>query len=214
MRMSAETTTAPVCRQCARPLVNPQRCAGCGTFQPADPRRDHFATLALPRRFDVDEALLERRLVQFGRELHPDRAAADGCQRTLAVLGAAQLNEAYGVLKDPYRRGEYLLRLEGGRSAAEDKAVPDGFLEAMLEEREEVEEALAAGGEAPAAVERRLERKLEALGAELSLGFRELAGAGDRASRLDRLRRTLNEMAYHRGQLREMREAAHRREGA
>jgi hypothetical protein len=73
--MNVSTIAAPACRECGRALENPQRCRACGAFQPPDPHRDHFLTLALPRRFDVDEALLERRLVEFGRDLHPDRVA-------------------------------------------------------------------------------------------------------------------------------------------
>jgi molecular chaperone HscB len=212
--MNAATTSAPTCRSCSRPLENPQRCRACGTIQPHDPLRDHFATLGLPRRFDLEEVEIERRLVDFGRDLHPDRAAADGCQRTLAVLGAAQVNEAYGVLKDPYRRGEYLLKLEGGRAASEDKSVPEGFLEIMLEEREEVEQALAQGGERLARARTPLEEKLAELERELSAGFGQIAAAADRGAVLARLRRTLNVMAYYRGQLRDLREAARHPEGA
>ena len=210
--MTLATTSPPVCKQCGRPLENPQRCRECGTFQPSDPHRDHFATLALPRSYDVDETLLERRLVAFGRDLHPDRA--EGCQRTLAVLGAAQVNEAYGILKDPYRRGEYLLRLLGGKSATEDKSVPAGFLEAMLEERESLEEALGRGGDPVVAIRRRFDAKLAELAQELSRGFAGLDRAPDRAAALVAMRRTLNVMAYYRGLLRDLREAAHRSDGA
>ncbi len=207
---------APVCRQCSRPLQNPQRCRECGSFQPPDPHRDHFATLALPRGFDVDEALLERRLVDFGRDLHPDHVGrvGEGCQRAFAVLAAAQVNEAYGVLRDPYRRGEYLLRLEGGRTATEDKSVPAGFLDEMLEEREELEQALSGGDAELARTRGRFERKIADLAAELARGFAALPSDGERAAALDRLRRTLNVMAYFRGLLRDLREAAHQKESA
>jgi len=197
-----------VCVQCAKPLENPQRCRACGTFQHPDPLRDHFATLALPRSFDVDGGLLERRLVAFGRDMHPDLAGLDGCQRTLAVLGAAQVNDAYGVLKDPYRRGEYLLKLSGGKTATEDKSVPDGFLEAMLEERDALDAALESGGEALDRTRERFERKLADLTSELSRGFRELGHGGDRVAQLAALRRSLNVMAYYRGLLRHLRETA------
>jgi molecular chaperone HscB len=214
-------SAAPVCRECARPLENPQRCRACGAFQPPDPRRDHFLTLALPRRFEIDESLLERRLVEFGRDLHPDKVG-DGCQRAFAVLAAAQVNEAYGILKDPYRRGEYLLRLEGGKSANEDKAVPPGFLESMLEERETLEQALDTGGEEVERARRGFEQKLRELGGELARAFARLPPAGApahvpsavRDAELSALRRTLNVMAYYRGLLRDLRETERLKEGA
>jgi DnaJ-domain-containing protein 1 len=119
------------------------------------------------------------------------------------------VNEAYGVLKDPYRRGEYLLRLEGGKTAHEDKSVAEGFLESMLEEREALEAAMTAGGDALAGARKHFQDELAALARQLARGFAELAAAADRTPKLAALRRTLNVMAYYRGLLRDLREAAH-----
>ena len=201
--------SAPTCTRCARSLVNPQRCRECGAFQPLDARRDHFATLALPRTFNVDEEALERRVVEFSRDLHPD-LAGDPSLRARAVLGAAQVNEAFGVLRDPYRRAEYLLALEGGKTSTQDKSVPDGFLEQMLDERDEVEQALASGGDAVKRLEDRFEKRLFDAVLELARGFTALAALTtptDRAKELTVLRRTLNVMAYYRSLRRELREA-------
>jgi Fe-S protein assembly co-chaperone HscB len=197
--------------KCAAALVNPQRCRACGTFQPPDPRRDHFATLALPRAFPIDAALLERRVVEFGRELHPDLSGGDAAARTRAVLASAQLNEAFSVLRDDGRRAEYLLRLEGGPSASEDKSVPDGFLERVLEERAALEEALAADAAAVDAVRARFEAEIAARTAEIARLFESLAHAPDRATPLRRLRAALNVVAYYRGLVRDLREALRER---
>jgi molecular chaperone HscB len=203
---------ATPCVRCGARLENPQRCRACGTFQPPDPRRDHFATLALPRAYAVDTALLERRVVDFGRDLHPDRSGGEAAARTRAVLAAAQVNEAYAILRDDYRRGEYLLSLEGGRSAADDKSVPDGFLERMLDERMELEEALAG---APADIERvraKFDAQLAAVGADVASRFAALATATDRERALAGLRAALNVMAYYRGLARDLREAVREKE--
>ncbi len=196
------------CASCAQPLENPQRCRGCGVFQPPDPRRDHFATLALPREFALDEALLERRVVAFGRDLHPDLAGSDPVARTRAVLGSAQLNEAYSILRDPYRRAEYLLKLAGGKSASDEKSVPPGFLESMLDERDALDAALAEGKAAVATTRERFEQRLRAMAAEIGELFVGLDTADDRARRLETLRQRLNVMAYYRSLLRDLREAA------
>ena len=200
------------CVRCGARLENPQRCRACGTFQPPDPRRDHFATLALPRAYAVDAALLERRVVEFGRDLHPDRSGGDPALRARAVLAAAQVNEAYATLRDDTRRGEYLLKLEGGPSAADDKSVPDGFLERMLDERMELEEALEG---APADVERvrtRFDAQLASITADVAQRFAGLASAPDRAAALAGLRATLNVMNYYRGLVRDLREGVREKE--
>jgi len=214
--MSGAAVAAVACLDCKRPLENPQRCRACGAFQPHDPRRDHFATLALPRRFDVDEALLEKRVVTFGRDLHPDLAGGEPARKTRAVMGAAQVNEAYAIVRDPFRRAEYLLALEGGPTAAQDKSVPDGFLEAMLDERDAIDVALAAGATASAALEQRLAARLRDHTAGLARGFAALAtAAGDaRAPLLSDLRRRLNVMNYDRTLLRDLREGLRAKEEA
>ena len=216
----AELATRATCVDCSAPLVNPQRCRACSRFQPPDPARDHFETLGLKRSFAIDADLLERRVVEFGRELHPDRAAADAAARTRATLASAQLNEAYAVVRDDYRRAEYLLRLEGGKSASDDKSVPDGFLERMLDERMELEEALQGDAAGVAAVRARFEKEIARCTAEIAPRFVELHradGSGssspsDRAALLVALRRTLNVMAYYRGLLRDLREAVRDKE--
>jgi molecular chaperone HscB len=208
----AELATRATCVHCSAPLVNPQRCRACGLLQPPDPARDHFETLGLKRSFAIDADLLERRVVEFGRELHPDRAAGDAAARTRATLASAQLNEAYSVLRDDYRRAEYLLRLEGGKSASDDKAVPDGFLERMLDERMELEEALQGGTARVAAARERFEKEIARCTAEIAPHFAALARGADRDAHLVALRRTLNVMAYYRGLLRDLREAVRDKE--
>ncbi|MSR45534.1 MAG: hypothetical protein EXS13_00430 [Planctomycetes bacterium] len=209
------------CSQCRQPLENPQRCRSCGAFQAHDPRRDHFSTLALDRSFDLDEAALERRVVQFSRDLHPDLAGGAVGGKARAVLGAAQVNEAYAVLRDRFRRGEYLLQLGGGPTAAQDKAVPDGFLEAMLDERDAVDAALAAGTEACDALAAKFTATLRGHEAVLTRAFADLTRLGDataaetaRADLRGRLRRELNVMNYHRTLARDLREGRRDKEGA
>src|SRR5205085_8385588 len=79
------------------------------------------------------------------RAVHPDyHAAGSSADLAASTELSAVVNEAYNALKDPFARAEYLLRLEGGPTAAEHKEMPAVFLEAMLEAREEVEEVRAA----------------------------------------------------------------------
>src|SRR5436309_14285604 len=99
----------------------------------------HFERLGLPRRFRLDAAGLEANYLARSREVHPDFTGNDPA----SLQASAALNEAYTALRDPFRRAEYLLRLEGGPSAADVKQMPAAFLEEVLSPRlrnEEVNE--------------------------------------------------------------------------
>ncbi len=164
----------------------------------------------------MDEALLDRRVVAFSRDLHPDLAGAAPGVRARAVLGAAQVNEAFGVLRDAHKRAEYLLTLLGGAGPNQDKSVPAGFLEAMLDERDAVDAAIAQGGAAAEALRARFEaRRLEAEAA-LARGFAALETAipEERTTLLASLRRELNGMAYYRTLARDLRDGLRDKESA
>ncbi|HEY1376689.1 MAG TPA: Fe-S protein assembly co-chaperone HscB, partial [Gemmataceae bacterium] len=102
----------------------------------------HFERLGLPRRFRLDAAELERNYLARSREVHPDFTGNDPG----SLRESAALNEAYATLRDPFRRTEYLLTIEGGPSAADVKQMPAAFLEEMLELRMRIEEVKHAGG--------------------------------------------------------------------
>jgi len=88
-------------------------CSACGKVQPAVPV-DYFTFFALPRKLNVDVALLEREFYQMSRKLHPDLySGADAREQEWSLEQSSQLNDAYRTLKDSIKRTEYLLRLEG-----------------------------------------------------------------------------------------------------
>src|SRR2546421_8092624 len=96
----------------------------------------HFERLGCLRRFRLDPAELERNYLVRSREVHPDHAGNDRASQA----AAAAVNEAYAVLRDPFRRADYLLTLAGGPTAAEQKQAPPEFLEEMLDLRMRIEE--------------------------------------------------------------------------
>src|SRR5512136_2094804 len=101
----------------------------------------HFERLSLPKCFALDFQQVESNYLARSREAHPDfhRMASNAEQRTSLEQSAA-LNEAYATLREPFRRAEYLLQLEGGPSAAEHKEMAPAFLEEMLDLRMVIEE--------------------------------------------------------------------------
>src|SRR3954451_16054544 len=96
----------------------------------------HFERLGLPRRLFFDASELEANYLARSREVHPDFTGNDPA----SLHASAALNEAYTTLRDPFRRAEYLLNLEGGPSATEVKRMPAAFLEEMLDLRMRIEE--------------------------------------------------------------------------
>jgi len=104
---------------------------------------DPFATLGLPRRYEIDAQELEARYRELQKALHPDRHAGAGASaRRLSLAKAVEVNEAYRTLKDELRRAEALLALHGERPGA--KAEDPEFLMEMLELREALDDAKAS----------------------------------------------------------------------
>jgi molecular chaperone HscB len=76
--------------------------------------RDHFEVLGIARAYHLVAADLETRYLALQKETHPDRfAKALPRERMEAVVRNTELNDAYKILKQPIRRAEYLLKLEG-----------------------------------------------------------------------------------------------------
>ena len=106
-----------------------------------------FSTLALPARFDLDAASIERAYLSGLQTAHPDAGGAvDQSDDSVGdIPDAATLNQARSILLDGEQRAVALLDLLGGPSAASCKELPDGFLMEMMSRREEIEEELAQG---------------------------------------------------------------------
>jgi molecular chaperone HscB len=171
-------------------------CAACRAIQPADPRATHFEVLGVPAVFDVDVEDVERRYKELTRQLHPDRfARADARARRASLQRSVQLNQAWKTLRDPVKRAEYLLALggievgteEGTQRQAADGSkhrlpVPQALLIDILELREALSEAHAAGDRARTAglvadVRGRKQAAMDAVGAALRAATPDLDGA-------------------------------------
>jgi molecular chaperone HscB len=165
---------------------------------------DHFQRLGLPRRFSLDAAALEREYLARSRALHPDfHQLGSAAEQAASTELSAALNEAYTTLKDPFKRAEYMLRLEGGPSASEQKEMPADFLEEMLELRMEIAGLTPDSPEAQAMEKQLADRRDALLG---SVG-RLLDGltADTRAEQLKDARRLLNATKYVQNLIRDLR---------
>lgn len=106
---------------------------------------DHFALFALPARFALDEAALERAYKGVQSKVHPDRfAAGSAAERRVAMQWAARANEAYQTLRRPHARAAYLCERAGvAIEAGSNTAMPADFLMQQMEWREALDEARA-----------------------------------------------------------------------
>src|ERR1700732_2860196 len=162
-------------------------CEACGKGQPAAPV-DFFTFFGLPRKLNVDVAALEKDFYLLSRKLHPDVVAQGSrMEQEWSLQQSSLLNDAYRTLKDPVRRTEYLLRIEGVEleeqsKAATDKArstgqvkkqiVPPDLLEEVFElnmQLEELRMQKKMGEDDPALIEEIGKQKLELEGKQESL---------------------------------------------
>jgi molecular chaperone HscB len=168
-------------------------CQACGKVQPPMPV-DYFTFFGLPRKLNVDVAALERDFYELSRKLHPDlNARAASKEQEWVLEQSSLLNDAYRTLKDPIKRTQYLLLLEGveleeqsktatdqARATGETKKqiVPPDLLEEVFElnmQLEELRMQKKMGEDDPALIEEIGKQKLELEGKQESL-FRELQG--------------------------------------
>jgi len=204
MNEKTERALPAKCVHCNRPLNTPVFCDFCQTLNPPSAVTDHFQLLGMPRQYDVDPEALHESYVALSRRAHPDFHVDDAPQvRALSMSVSAAVNEAYRTLADPVGRAGYLLELLGGPSSAEDKSVPDGFLETMMMLQEELADA-RGGGDAGqlARLGQVLRTRRDGLMRRVARLFAELDEAVSceavRRELLGEIRKQLNAVAYTR----------------
>lgn len=103
------------------------------------PAPDAFAVFGVPRALDLDTSELERRYLQLSRECHPDHHRSGSADDCVAVLQrSAEINDAWNVLKDPWKRARALLEAEQPGVLDANKKLDPMFLADALELAEEV----------------------------------------------------------------------------
>lgn len=123
-------------------------CPHCSKIQPP-PGGDYFSVFGLEQKLDLDLAALEHEFHRLSRKVHPDRFARAGeNERQWSLADTALLNDAYRTLKDPLRRTEYLLKLEGaqigeehsGKDRKDPSRAPADLLEEVFDLNMQLEE--------------------------------------------------------------------------
>jgi molecular chaperone HscB len=96
---------------------------------------DSYEILGLPRSLNLSLDDLQQRYYALSRQLHPDRfMQKPEAERQRALDMSSALNDAYRTLKDPVKRAQYLLGLEGFEVGEQrSKDVPAELLEEVFE---------------------------------------------------------------------------------
>jgi molecular chaperone HscB len=149
MQIAEEKLVPTACWSCAASQSPAQLlCSSCGKVQPVA-QADYFEVFALPRQLNLDPAKMERDFYRLSRRLHPDLyARASTEEQEWSLANTSLLNDAYRTLKDPVKRTEYLLKLEGVEIEEEDRQrgdknqakVPAELLEEVFELNMQLEE--------------------------------------------------------------------------
>ena len=157
--------------------------AGFLAVMGSDLSRNFFELFDLPVGFRLDSRDLAQRYRVLQRMTHPDRYASAGDQeRRMAVQKAAQVNEAYQVLRHPLSRARYLLELQGVEFDGErDTAVDAEFLMQQMELREALAEIAAATE--PMQEYNACVARLDAISSELEAHVAELLERDDAQAR-------------------------------
>jgi len=160
--------------------------------------RNGFDVLGIARVFHLRSDELEKKYLELSRQFHPDKfAKAPAHERLQAVQRTTELNDAYKILRDPVRRAEYLLKLNGidvaDEKGASVKASPV-LLGEMMELNEQLADARTDDKVVRQLEEAVKERRADAMRA-VEEGFRFI-DAGDKSALPD-VAQALIAMRYH-----------------
>jgi molecular chaperone HscB len=214
-----------------------QFCTRCGKVQPPQ-SADYFTFFGLLRKLNIDAARLQGEFYELSRKLHPDLYGQTSKQeQEWSLEQSSLLNDAYRTLKEPIKRTEYLLRLEGveleeqskiatetARASGEIKkqVVPPDLLEEVFELNMQLEELRGnrkMGEDDPALIgeleghKTEFENKYESLTQELKKYWDqwdrvvEVGGAEKRLVVRDKMVDVLNRRNYIRNLVRDVNEA-------
>jgi molecular chaperone HscB len=161
---------------------------------------DYYELLGVPRSLHLSLDALQQRYYELSRQLHPDRfMQKPEAERQRALDKSSALNDAYRTLKEPIKRAQYLLALEGfdvGEQRSKD--VPPELLEEVFELNMALEELRGGDDSARPQIEQ-AEKNFTSMLAETDRQLETLFGEYDAAPSRDplvQIRNVLNRRKY------------------
>jgi len=161
---------------------------------------DYFELFGIPRSLNLSLDDLQRRFYELSRQLHPDRfMRKPEAERERALEMSSALNDGNRTLKDPIKRAQYLLKLEGfeiGEQRSND--VPPELLEEVFELNMALEE-IRGGDESARPQLEQAEANFTRMMSEVDQRLQQLFEKYDRAPQretLSEIRGLLNRRKY------------------
>lgn len=172
---------------------------------------EYYELFGIPRGLNLSLEDLQKRYYDLSRQLHPDRFMRQPeAERQRALDMSSALNDAYRTLKDPVKRAQYLLALEGfdiGEQRSKD--VPPELLEEVFELNMALEEMRSGDDSARPQLEqaaKNFSTMLLDADAQLQSLFAEYDSSHSRDT-LAQIRNTLNRRKYIQNLLTEVQSA-------
>jgi molecular chaperone HscB len=161
---------------------------------------DYYEIFGLPRSLNLSLDGLQERFYRLSREFHPDRfIRKPDAERQRALDMSSALNDAYRTFKDPIKRAQYLLGLEGFEIGEQrSKDVPPELLEEVFELNMALEEMRAGDDSARPQLEqadKNFTRTLAESDEQLQSLFQQYDSARSRDT-LVQIRNLLNRRKY------------------
>lgn len=97
--------------------------------------KNFFELFFLPQKFEIDLVELEKKYLEFQKQLHPDQSSSGDISKSI------EINQAYKILSDDFSRACYLLQLQGIDILHDEKALKVEI--ATLEEAIELQEKIS-----------------------------------------------------------------------
>jgi len=161
---------------------------------------DYYELFGIPRSLNLSLDDLQKRYYELSRQLHPDRfMRKPEAERQRALDMSSALNDANRTLKDPIKRAQYLLRLEGfdiGEQGSKD--VPPELLEEVFELNMALEEMRGGDDSARPQLEQaesNFTRMMSEVDQQIQALFQEYDNASKRET-LGEIRGVLNRRKY------------------
>lgn len=164
---------------------------------PSLSEKNYFELFALPRVFDLDLSALTDCYQTLQKNFHPDRyASKPDHEKRLAMQHTTELNDAFSTLKNPVKRGFYLLSLyqSNEQALSEEVSVKDSV---FLMEQFELREELAAIKTAPDSLDllplfiKKTNDSINGIIEQLKANFKEIS-----PNNLSTIQSTLNKIQF------------------
>ncbi|MEK6746841.1 MAG: Fe-S protein assembly co-chaperone HscB [Pseudomonadota bacterium] len=104
----------------------------------------YFEIFSITPTFDIDQAQLEAEYFKAQRLFHPDRFVGKSVEeRNQALQKSMDINKAYEILKNPLKRAQYILHLQGIEVGGEHDSIKPSkeLLVEIMELREHLAES-------------------------------------------------------------------------